>query len=263
MNWIIPIAAICLYLAASALLFPRVEKSTERSRAIALTLGIIGVIAHAIAHLQNGFANASMNLHFFAALSIVAMGMAALTTVTAFSQRIEALGLIVYPLAALFVGLFALSGTRVAEPMDWRISLHAWLALLAYATLAIASVIAIFLWLQERALRTRQSSQWLRILPPLLQLEQLLFRSITMGFVLLTAALLTGVLFVQDMLAQHLWHKTVFSILSWAVFGGLLIGRWRYGWRAERAVRFTLIAMALLLLAFFGSKFVLELVLHR
>ena len=97
----------------------------------------------------------------------------------------------------------------------------------------------------------------------LVELESLLFRTIGVGFALLTATLLTGVLFVQDLLAQHLIHKTVLSALSWLAVGGLLLGRWRYGWRGATAVRWTLAAMALLVLAFFGSKFVLELVLHR
>ena len=79
----------------------------------------------------------------------------------------------------------------------------------------------------------------------------------------MTATLLTGVLFVSDLLAQDLAHKTVLSVLSWLAFGALLAGRWRYGWRGATAVRWTLAAMALLVLAFFGSKFVLELVLHR
>ena len=152
---------------------------------------------------------------------------------------------------------------RQPEPLDWRLLLHAWLALLAYATLAIAAVLAVFLWLQERALRRREFHRWLRALPPLTELETLLFRTIMAGFVLLGAVLLTGVLFVDDLLAQHLVHKTVLSVMSWLAFGALLVGRWRLGWRGATAVRWTLVAMALLLLAFFGSKFVLELVLAR
>ena len=159
---------------------------------------------------------------------------------------------------------YAAYGHRVAEALDWRLQLHAWCALLAYATLAIAALLASMLWLQERALRRHQFFRgWLRALPPLTELESLLFRTIAVGFVLLTATLLTGVLFVENLLAQHLVHKTVLSVLSWLLFGGLLLGRWRYGWRGKVAVRWTLAAMALLVLGFFGSKFVLELVLHR
>ena len=98
---------------------------------------------------------------------------------------------------------------------------------------------------------------------PLVELETLLFRTIAVGFVLLTMTLLTGLLFVQDLLSQHLVHKTVLSVLSWLTFGALLVGRRRYGWRGVKVVHWTLTAMALLVLAFFGSKFVLELVLRR
>ncbi|MBW8810507.1 MAG: cytochrome c biogenesis protein CcsA, partial [Lysobacter sp.] len=132
-----------------------------------------------------------------------------------------------------------------------------------YATLAVAALFALMLWLQERALRRREFHGWLRALPPLVELESLLFRTIAVGFILLTATLLTGVLFVENLLAQHLMHKTVLSVLSWLAFGGLLLGRWRYGWRGVVAVRWTLAAMALLILAFFGSKFVLEVILRR
>jgi len=124
-------------------------------------------------------------------------------------------------------------------------------------------VLAILLWVQERALRQRVFHGWMRALPPLTELESLLFRTIAVGFALLTATLLTGVLFVENLFAQHLVHKTVLSVLSWLAFGALLLGRWRRGWRGATAVRWTLVAMALLMLAFFGSQFVLELVLKR
>ena len=143
--------------------------------------------------------------------------------------------------------------------LDWRLQLHAWCALLAYATLAIAALLAVMLWLQERALRRRDYHRWLRALPPLTELEELLFRTIAVGVALLTATLLTGVLFVEDMLAQHLWHKTVFSTLSWLAFGALLFGHWRWGWRGRKAAQWTIVAMLLLVLAFFGTKFVYDL----
>ena len=154
-------------------------------------------------------------------------------------------------------------GHAPSPALDWRLQLHAWLALLAYATLALSTVLALFLWAQERALRRREFRPWLRALPPLADLETLLFRTITVGFCLLTLTLLTGVLFVDNLLEQKLVHKTVLSVLSWIVFGTLLIGRRRYGWRGIKAVHWTLTAMVLLLLAFFGSQFVIELVLGR
>jgi ABC-type uncharacterized transport system permease subunit len=163
----------------------------------------------------------------------------------------------------VLVLLYHFAGHGRANALDWRLQLHALLALLAYAALALSALIAILLWAQDRALRTRNLHGWLRALPPLVQLEALLFRALWASFVLLSAALLTGVLFVENLLTQHLWHKFVFSILSWLVLAALLFGRWRYGWRGARALKLTLTSMGLLLLAFFGSQFVLEFLVHR
>jgi ABC-type uncharacterized transport system permease subunit len=129
--------------------------------------------------------------------------------------------------------------------------------------LSIAACLAMFLAAQERALRVRRFGGWLRALPPLTRTEALMFRLIRGGFAVLTLALLSGALFVDDIRAQHLVHTTVLSVLAWLVFGTLLYGRWRHGWRGQQAVRLTLAGMLVLVLAFFGSKFVLELVLHR
>ena len=102
-----------------------------------------------------------------------------------------------------------------------------------------------------------------RTLPPLEVMERLLFQMIGTGFALLSAALLTGIVFLEDIFAQHLVHKTVLSIVSWMIFGILLWGRWRFGWRGRTAIRWTLSGFLFLILAYFGSKLVLELILQR
>jgi ABC-type uncharacterized transport system permease subunit len=221
------------------------------------------IATHAAVHVMAWRTGGTLDLHFFSALSLVGLGMAALTTLYGGNVRMAALGVIVFPLAAASALAYAARGHVAANPLDWRLQLHAWCALLAYATLGIAAVLAVLLWAQERALRRREFHGWLRALPPLTELESLLFRTIAVGFALLTATLLTGVLFVENLFAQHLVHKTVLSVLSWLAFGALLLGRWRRGWRGATAVRWTLGAMALLMLAFFGSQFVLEMVLKR
>lgn len=229
-----------------------------------LWAAIPAVLLHALAHWQGWHQTGTTDLHFFAALSLVGLGMAALTVAGAAGGPARALGVIVFPLAALLLLAYGWYGHRAKpEPLSWQLLLHAWMALLAYATLSLAAVLAIFLWAQERALRRREFHAWLRALPPLTELETLLFRTIGVGFVLLTATLLTGALFVDNLFAQHLVHHTVLSILSWLTFGALLLGRGLRGWRGKTAVRLTLTAMALLVLSFFGSKFVLELVLRR
>lgn len=260
---IVLIAALA-YLTAAALLYRAMGQPDPQPGRGWLAAALPAVALHAGYHLLVAWRTpGGPDMHFFSALSLVGLGVAGMTMLVGARGRMAALGLFAFPLAAVLLVAYHFHGHTTSTVLDWRLQLHAWLALLAYATLAIAAVLAVMLRIQERALRQRTFSTRLRSLPPLTELETLLFRTIGAGFVLLSLTLLTGVLFVEDMLSQHLVHKTVLSVLSWLVFGGLLLGRWRYGWRGVRAVRWTLTAMVLLLLAFFGSKFVLELVLGR
>jgi ABC-type uncharacterized transport system permease subunit len=122
---------------------------------------------------------------------------------------------------------------------------------------------AVLLSIQEHHLRNRHPGGYIRALPPLQVMERLLFQMIGTGFALLSAALLTGFFFLEDIFAQHLVHKTALSMAAWVIFGVLLWGRWKFGWRGRTAIRWTLSGFIFLLLAYFGSKAVLELILAR
>ena len=258
----IVLIAIVSYLLATALLLRRGTDSAGRGHW--LGLGVAGVVLHACYHgLVIWQTPGGADMHFFAALSLVGLGMAGLTSAAAVRGQLAALALIVYPVAALFLLGYHLYGHAPSPALGWRLETHAWMALLAYATLTLVALLALMLRIQEKALRTRQASNWSRRLPPLSELETLLFRALGAGFILLSLTLVTGVLFVDDLLAQKLVHKTVLSVLSWIVFGVLLLGRWRWGWRGKKAARLVLIASVLLLLAFFGSKAAIELVFGR
>jgi ABC-type uncharacterized transport system permease subunit len=262
----IAIFAIACYLLASGLLarplFGGGSLVPGTPVRLALSIAAIAVLAHAGVLL--GIHRGALDLHFFAALSLVACVVSALTLMVNLSRPVATLGVIIFPISAvlLWVDSFLAPPTS-PMPMDWHIKLHVTVALLAFSVLSIAATLAILLALQERALRHRQLGPWLSALPPLTLTEALLFRLIAAGFVLLTLTLLTGTLFVDNLFGQHLVHKTVLSIIAWLVFGALLYGRWRHGWRGRSAVNLTLIGMGFLALAFFGSKFVLELILHR
>ncbi len=251
MGFILP--AIAFYLLATLLLVRAVGRDAVGPSRSWRWPALAAIALHAGYHLWIAWRTpGGPDMHFFSALSLVSLGMAAMTTLVGARGRMATVGVVAFPLAALLLAAYHGYGHRPSMGLDWRLQLHAWMALLA-----------IMRWVQERALRRREFHAWLRALPPMTELETLLFRTIAVGFALLTATLLTGTVFVQDFFAQHLIHKTVLSVLSWLVFGGLLLGRWRRGWRGAKAVRWTLVAMALLLLAFFGSKAVLELILHR
>jgi ABC-type uncharacterized transport system permease subunit len=141
---------------------------------------------------------------------------------------------------------------------------------LAYSTLTIAAFHAVLMALQEARLHTRSAAGgWfnsaLDQLPALLTMEKLLFRVIWIGFILLSLTVLSGFVFSEQVFGRPLLldHKSVFALLSWALFAALLAGRRWQGWRGKTALRFTLAGFATLALAYVGSRFVLEVVLHR
>jgi ABC-type uncharacterized transport system permease subunit len=169
-------------------------------------------------------------------------------------------------LPAVFPGVvFQLKGQSPA--FGWHIAV----AVLAYSTLTIAAFHAVLMALQEARLHARSPApaRWLGRsldqLPALLTMEKLLFRLIGIGFILLTLTVLSGVVFSEQLFGAALkWdHKTIFALLSWVLFGALLAGRRWKGWRGKMALRFTLAGFATLVLAYVGSRFVFEVVLHR
>jgi ABC-type uncharacterized transport system permease subunit len=261
-GWSVLLAIVAYVLATLCLVLPLIDRGAP-PRGVALGLAAVAVALHFVITL--GLHQGGVNLHFFAALSLVSLVVAAMTLIVNLFRPVAGLGVVVFPLAAVLLAIDTwLAPATAPLPIEWQIQLHVAFALLGYGILSIAALLAILLALQERALRNhRLDSGLIRALPPLTLTESLMFRLIAAGFVLLTLTLLSGVLFVDDLFAQHLVHKTVLSIAAWIVFGVLLFGRWRWGWRGRRAIRLMLAGMAILLLAFFGSKFVLEVLLHR
>jgi ABC-type uncharacterized transport system permease subunit len=252
---ILALAAIVLYLSAAGVLARPLMTGGQPLARVGMTMATLAALAHAALLLSAH--RGTLDLHFFAALSLVAWIASALTLMVNLSRPVAGLGILIFPLSAVFLAMDAFIAPRTApEAMTWQIELHVTIAVLAFGILSIAAALAILLAIQERALRRSKFGHWLRALPPLTLTEVLLFRLIAVGFVLLT-------LFVGNLFSQHLVHKTVLSIVAWVVFGVLLWGRWRHGWRGTRAVNLTLIGMGVLLLAFFGTKLVLELILHR
>ena len=143
--------------------------------------------------------------------------------------------------------------------------LHFGVAMLAYSLFIVATVHALVMLAEEKWLHRGVLPPFLRTLPPLLVMEALLFRILLAAFVLLTLTVLSGVFFSEQLFHKpfEFNHKTVFAIVSWLIFGGLLAGRQLRGWRGRTAVYWTLAGFTALMLAYVGSKAVLELVLKR
>jgi ABC-type uncharacterized transport system permease subunit len=187
--------------------------------------------------------------------------------IESFYARLEGLQMLTMPAAALCVALPALFPEQHlllnADSLAFRA--HFLMAMLAYSLFTLAALHAVLMAAAERRLHKGHLSRALASLPPLLTMEALLFRLIHVAFVLLTATLISGVFFSEALFGKPLTftHKTVFAILSWVIFALLLAGRHFRGWRGRLALRWTLAGFVALLLAYVGSRFVLEVLLAR
>jgi len=269
MTPLIPgILAIILYLLASGLLLSRLQRGIQGGgcrRNNLLMIGLAAVLLHGLVLYPAILTGAGLNLGIVYAASLVAFTTALLLLLASFMEPVENLGVAVFPVAALCIGLTLLfpESHIVTGASAWQLDTHILTSLIAYSILGLAALQALLLAVQDRHLRNRNPGGFIRALPPLQTMETLLFQMIATGFVLLSLALVTGILFLEDIFAQHLVHKTVLSIIAWLVFAILLWGRWRYGWRGQTAIRWTVGGFIFLMLAYFGSKFVLELVLGK
>ena len=209
----------------------------------------------------------SMRFGFAVALSMMTWLAVAVYWIESFYARMEGLQMLGLPLAALCALLpWLLPGQHLltnAGNLTFR--LHFLMAMLAYSLFTLAALHAILMAVTEKRLHRGRLTPLFAGLPPLLTMEALLFRLIHIAFGLLTLTLLSGALFSEHLFGKALTfnHKTVFAVLSWLIFAALLIGRHRHGWRGRTALRWTLAGFGVLLLAYVGSRFVVEIILGR
>jgi ABC-type uncharacterized transport system permease subunit len=177
---------------------------------------------------------------------------------------VENLLVLLFPLGALTVLLaqFAPAGTVQIIDEEPGILAHILLSILSYGMFTIAVFQSLLLLLQDHQLKHKHPSGLIKNFPPLQTMESLLFGFLWAGWTLLSLSLISGWLFVENLFAQHLVHKTLLACLAWIVFSVLLWGRNRLGWRGHKAIRWTLAGFCLLMLAYFGSKLVREYILH-
>lgn len=255
------------YLASlgSRLRFMTAAADASRALTLSLWLALPALALHALTSWQVIASDGGLRLGLFNTASLVFLAIVLITHAVNVLRPVGNLLLVLYPLAvlSLLCALFFESHIPLRSDLGWGVGSHVALSILAYSLLTIAAVQAAALALLNRELKHRHTHGLIDLMPPLQTMEQLLFQLIWAGQVLLTLSILSGVVFIEDMFAQHLAHKTVLSILAWLIFAVLLWGRHRLGWRGRTAIRWTLAGFAVLILAYFGTKAVLELVLHR
>lgn len=264
----IPYLAVVFIYLTVATNFWRGEKTAARAPYLKFHTAMIGLglIIHAWLLYQVIFAN-GFNLGFFNVLSVISWLTVLIYGLANLKHNLAGLQAFVLPPAAIFALLPASNIANHVLPTDESplFLAHIAIALLAYSLFTFATLHALLMTIAERSLHNKPTLIKLPSFPPLMVMETLLFRIISLGFILLTITLISGMLFSEQIFAKPLQfnHKTVFSIASWFIYGGLLYGRYQYGWRGLKAIRWTLAGFVLLLLAYVGSKFILQVLLGR
>lgn len=256
--------AAVLYLGATAHHGIQLARRAAPHKPLILLLGLLALLAQGLSLAQQLITPAGLVLDFFNAASLISASIIAITLLACLRIPVHNLLLFLYPLGALTALLAELAPHGTLEPINEQpgILAHILLSVLAYGLLTIAVVQALLLLVQDRRLKQKHPAGWIRSFPPLQTMESLLFGFLWGGWVLLSASLISGWLFLDNLFAQHLAHKTILSCFAWVVFAVLLWGRHQLGWRGHKAIRWTLAGFCLLMLAYFGSKLVKEFILH-
>lgn len=262
------ITIFSLYLlAASAFAMCRLPPFAARRRALcvcACLLVAVGITLHSISLYSVILTAGGIKLSLGNAASLIGLELAIIGLIAAVEPTLRGMSagfLILGAMAAVMTD----AGDAATEltTLTWQIQAHILVSITSYGLLTVGAIVAIYALLQERRLRAGQLTSLNHLFAPLETTERLLFGIAAAGFAGLVLAIFSGFTYVDDLFAQHLVHKTVFSLLAVLVFGTLLAGRFFAGWRGKRAINLYLGGFALLCLAYFGTRFVLEEILHR
>ena len=261
---------VILYSLASLLVIRSLVKPTlpiasPQHRLLLLAL-ISSLVFHGILLKLQVFTMTGLNLSFGYAMSLVMWVITALYLLISLIRPATNIGAIILPLniITLIIVMFLPSNTVLASGSP-LMHLHIAIAILAYSLLALAGVQALFVNSQEKALHKHQAKQINLQLPPLETMESLLFNMLWGGFILLSLTLVSGIFFSEQIFGKALVinHHILLSAGAWLIFGTFLFGHWRWGWRGRNAVHWTIGGLSLLVLGYFGTKFVLEFMLGK
>ena len=262
------VTAVTLYVICTCLLGIKMFGSSnilKRTRIVFMIIGFTVIILHAHLLYQSIVLSSGFDFGFFNAVSLVSWLVTLIVLVTSLFRPLENLLLILFPIAglAILLELFILDERFLSDSLSIGMRVHILLSICAYSLLMISAIQALMLALQEKLIKEKHAFIIMSKLPPLQIMEGLLIQIIIIGFFLLSLSLVSGTMFIDDIFTQHLAHKTMLSIMAWLIYAILLWGRWSAGWRGKKIIRWALGGFMALLLAYFGSKFVLEVVLQR
>ncbi|MCL6272006.1 cytochrome c biogenesis protein CcsA [Sansalvadorimonas sp. 2012CJ34-2] len=255
--------AITLYSISAILQWLRVKgRDIPRSYVQLLTLG--GVTAQCLSVYHAIHIPAGINLNFFSTGSLSAGMVVLIVLASSLRKPVENLFLGLLPLAIAAIAtnmLFSASSVILTNHSAGLVA-HIIVSILSYSVMTVAAFQALLLSYQERHLKDHLPVGIIKAFPPMQTMEKLLFEFLWAGLILLTFSLGSGFFYLHDMFAQHIAHKTILGVMAWFLFATLLAGRSLLGWRGRTAIRWTLSGFLLLMLAYFGSRFIIDLVIN-
>lgn len=262
---ILAVTALFLYSVGTALQALHFRGRVQSNLAITTLIGVLALVGHGLLIALTVQLDGGFDLSFFKSSVLISWLVVFLLLGLNLTKPVSSLFLAAYPIAAITIvmALITHAPSRLVPDQSYGMLSHIALSITAYSLFTLAAIQAALLYVQSRQLKRNYNSLLVRNLAPLQTMESLLFELVWAGVVLLVLAIVTGAVFIEDLFAQDLAHKTLFSLLSLLVFVGLLAGRYIKGWRGMTASRWTLAGCALLMLAFYGSKFVLEFIFQK
>lgn len=254
------LAALTIVLLWKHLLKKARNEASNKSTFLLPWCGMAAVLAWL--SISRVFAAEGIDLNFYNSLIVASFVINLLVLLANTLKSVEYLGLLVLPCTMITI-LLGLSSPEITTSPEMSVGMqaHIMTSLIAFSILGLAAVQAIFLYLQETSLHNHSSIGIVRSLPSMHDSENILFQFIIAGVLILTISLATGVIYIEDIFAQHLAHKTTLSSVAWLVFLTLIVGRLGFGWRGRTAVKWALGGFIFLILSYYGSKLVLELIL--
>jgi len=259
----VSIITITLYAAAWIYILNAVMRQQRFATKTAQAIIAAGLLGHAVVIYSEFNTASGIQLDFYNVAPLFFFVINLLVWLSSLRKPLHNLFIFLMPLSIVSLAI----GTAFDAPIDPSPQLtpgiiaHILLSILAYSLLTIASFQALLLAYQNQQLKNKQLGRIVGLMPPLQTMETLLFEMVWVGFAFLTLSIITGVCYIDDIFAQKLSHKTVFSILSWLIYATLLSGHQIFGWRGASAVRWIIGGFVALMIAYFGSKFVIEVLL--
>lgn len=255
--------AAVFYLATCAYIVGCFVQRTALNTTLVASATLLGLTAHGLHLFPILLTDQGLSLSFFNAASLIAFSVITLVLLCLLRMSVHALLVPLLTLGTITVLCAQFLPQGNTQPINEApgILAHILFSILAYGMITIAVFQSMLLLIQDQQLRKRPVSTLIKHFPPLQTMESLLFGFLWSGWLLLSLSLITGWLFLDNLFAQHLVHKTLLSCVAWLVFGILLWGRHQLGWRGHKAIRWTITGFFLLMLAYFGSKLVREFIL--